>query len=100
MNSMVQITVGGRTMLVAPKVASRVREQVQINREKSIRLSRELKQSGLLPRQPNDQFTGWQGTRTFHHARPKSIMDNRAIYQADKLSANLERFDRFLLTVR
>jgi hypothetical protein len=97
MNSMVQITVGGRTMLVAPKVADRVRKQEQINREKSIRLSRELKQSGLLP---CSSFNQTAGLCSESYARPGIEKNNQEVWQSEKKAAIENRFEQFLLTMR
>jgi hypothetical protein len=94
MNSMVQITVGDRVMLVAPKVADRVRKQTAINREKSIRLSRELKQSGLLP---SGVFNQTAGRITESYARPGQERDSRQVWQDDKKIAIENRFHSFML---
>jgi hypothetical protein len=94
MNSMVQITVGGRAMLVAPKVADRVRKQVQINRERSIRLSRELKQSGLLP---SGMFNQTAGRIPESYTQPGRERDSRQVWQDDKKAAIESRFHTFML---
>jgi hypothetical protein len=93
MNSMVQIMVGDRVMLVTPKVADRVKRQEQINRERSIRLSRELKQAGLLPSTPRDRFTG---LRSESYARPEREKDSRMAWHDEKIVDQNKRFQAFI----
>jgi hypothetical protein len=83
----VQINVGGRAMLVDVKTAARVQKQVEINREKSIRISRELKQERLGPVScTHNQFAGWIGQNHIEHARPVSHL----------VKSSEEKFQEFL----
>jgi hypothetical protein len=81
-------------MLVSPKVADRVRKQEQINREKSIRLSRELKQSGLLP---SGVFNQTARLQSEPYARPGREQNTRAVWHDDKKAAIENRFHSFML---
>lgn len=89
----VAITVGGRTMFVEPKVALRVRRQMEINRQHDRRVSRELKEARLAPHTRGNQFAGWVSEQEVHHARPLSLV-------AGASATTTERWQQFMLTGR
>lgn len=71
----------GRTILVEPKVADMVRKQAQKNRDKDLRLARELKEARMLP---STHFNATAGRMTEAYRRPEPEMNSRVIRDAEK----------------
>jgi hypothetical protein len=59
---MVSVQIGDRAMLVDSNTAKMIQRKIQQSKEKSRRLSRELKEAHILPNSSGSQFAGWVTT--------------------------------------
>lgn len=53
------MVVGGRKILVDANAAKMIRRRQEQLRERDRRTARELKEAGMLPSGPGNQFAGW-----------------------------------------
>jgi hypothetical protein len=66
----VQMTIGGRAVLLTVKQADSVRRMQEKNRARDRQIERELKQERLLPSSPASTIGGWQSDHHYHHVGP------------------------------
>jgi len=86
----VQMTIGGRPMLLSIKQAAHVRRVEEKNRTRAREIARELKEERLGPSAPGNQFAGWQGTNEIHHNVPVSHLKT--------VKSSEQKFQEFLAT--
>ena len=86
----VQMTIGGRPMLLSIKQADHVRRVEEKNRIRAREIERELKQERLGPATPHNQFVGWQGTNEIQHNKPLGLL----------VKSSEEKFQEFLTQTR
>jgi hypothetical protein len=57
----VPVRCGDRVLLVSQKKASEIRQAIALRQERDRRISQELRQERLLPRDHRNQTSGWSG---------------------------------------
>jgi hypothetical protein len=71
----VQMTIGGRPMLLSVKQADHARRIQEKNRARAREIERELKQERLGPScNTHNQFAGWMGTNGKDHIIPNELV--------------------------
>lgn len=91
----VKMQIGGRVVMLSPKQAHNVQKQIEINRTKSRRIERELKELRLGPADEGSQLRGWLGSpynaNEVTHIAPASKQGN-----GWAVKSNNEKFEEFL----